>query len=62
MKKQNINKLAFKKAGIIELNDNQMYEVDGGSTPVCVATAASSAGCAGVASAALGLLVAYLVD
>jgi hypothetical protein len=62
MKKQNINKLAFKKAGIIELNDNQMYAVDGGSTPVCAAAVWSSLGCAGVASAAVGALVAYMVD
>jgi lactobin A/cerein 7B family class IIb bacteriocin len=37
MKKQNpANKLAFNKAAVTELNDNQMYDVDGGTTPVCI--------------------------
>jgi hypothetical protein len=37
MKKQNINnKLAFNKVAVIELNDNQMYDVDGGTTPLCI--------------------------
>jgi lactobin A/cerein 7B family class IIb bacteriocin len=37
MKKQNpSNKLAFNKAAVTELNDNQMYDVDGGTTPVCI--------------------------
>ena len=36
MKKQNtINKLAFNKAAVAELNDSQMHDVDGGSTPAC---------------------------
>ncbi|MET3017698.1 class I lanthipeptide [Flavobacterium hydatis] len=39
MKKQNVNnKLAFNKVAVIELNDNQMYDVDGGTTPLCVIT------------------------
>jgi lactobin A/cerein 7B family class IIb bacteriocin len=37
MKKQNVNnKLAFNKVAVIELNDNQMYDVDGGTTPLCI--------------------------
>jgi hypothetical protein len=37
MKKQNQNnKLAFNKAAVAELNDNQMHDVDGGTTPVCL--------------------------
>ena len=36
MKSQNVNnKLAFGKATVTELNDNQMTEVNGGSTTVC---------------------------
>jgi hypothetical protein len=36
MKKQNAtNKLAFNKVAVIELNDNQLHDVDGGSTPAC---------------------------
>ncbi|MWB96547.1 hypothetical protein GON26_19455 [Flavobacterium sp. GA093] len=36
MKKQNPNnKLAFNKVAVIELNDNQMYEIDGGTGPAC---------------------------
>ena len=37
MKSQNINnKLAFGKATVSELNDNQMTEVNGGTTAFCV--------------------------
>jgi hypothetical protein len=37
MKKQNTaNKLAFNKAAVIELNDNVIIDVNGGSTPACV--------------------------
>ncbi|MFB3385978.1 class I lanthipeptide [Flavobacterium sp. LAR06] len=36
MKKQNAtNKLAFNKAAVIELNDTQMYEIDGGTGGYC---------------------------
>jgi hypothetical protein len=35
MKKQNVNnKLAFNKVAVTELNDNQMYDVNGGSNPI----------------------------
>ena len=38
MKKQNPNnKLAFNKVAVIELNDKQMYDVDGGTSPLCIA-------------------------
>jgi hypothetical protein len=37
MKKQNaVNKLAFNKAAVVELNDNVIIDVNGGSTPLCV--------------------------
>jgi hypothetical protein len=40
MKKQStINKLAFNKVAVVELNDNQMYDVDGGTTPFCIGVA-----------------------
>ncbi|MFC4816615.1 class I lanthipeptide, partial [Flavobacterium sp. GCM10023249] len=46
MKKQNVNnKLAFNKAVVIELNEAQMYDVDGGTSPVCAAAVASSNWC-----------------
>ena len=35
MKTQNANKLAFTKNALVELNDNQMVDVQGGTTPVC---------------------------
>ncbi len=36
MKTQNANKLAFAKSSLVELNDNQLNDVNGGTTPVCV--------------------------
>ena len=37
MKKQNQNnKLAFNKVAVIELNDKQMDDVDGGTSPLCI--------------------------
>lgn len=36
MKTQSINKLAFKKSAILELNKDQLNAVNGGSTPGCV--------------------------
>jgi lactobin A/cerein 7B family class IIb bacteriocin len=63
MKKQNVNnKLAFNKAAVIELNDNQLVDVNGGTTPVCVAAAASSGWCAAGAGAAVGALIAWALD
>jgi len=39
MKSQNKNnKLAFNKAAVTELNDNQLQDVNGGSSPVCLPT------------------------
>jgi hypothetical protein len=36
MKKQSVNnKLSFNKIAVTELNDNQMHDVDGGSSPAC---------------------------
>ncbi|MDX6192046.1 class I lanthipeptide [Flavobacterium sp. FlaQc-52] len=34
--KNTINKLAFNKVAVAELNDNQMYDVDGGTSPTCL--------------------------
>ncbi|WP_409025098.1 class I lanthipeptide [Flavobacterium sp.] len=37
MKKQNgINKLAFNKVAVTELNDGQLNDVNGASTPLCL--------------------------
>jgi len=37
MKSQNKNnKLAFNKAAVTELNDNQLQDVNGGSSPLCI--------------------------
>jgi hypothetical protein len=30
------NKLAFNKAAVTELNDNQLQDVNGGSSPLCI--------------------------
>ena len=61
MKTQN-TKLDFRTHGLIELNDNQMLETQGGTTPACAAAVAlanaSSAGCASVSAA----VVAWLFD
>ncbi|MEO4003943.1 class I lanthipeptide [Flavobacterium sp. CAU 1735] len=35
MKSTNTNKLGFTKSSLVELNDNQMQDVNGGSTPLC---------------------------
>ena len=38
MKTQNLNnKLNFNKSVIVELNDDQLTDVNGGSSPVCTA-------------------------
>jgi hypothetical protein len=37
MKNQNVNKLAFAKTALVELNDNELNGVNGGSTPSCFA-------------------------
>jgi lactobin A/cerein 7B family class IIb bacteriocin len=61
MKKQNVNnKLAFNKAVVAELNDSQLYDVNGGATPATII--ASSAPCAALASAVVGSIVAWLID
>jgi hypothetical protein len=40
MKKQNANnKLAFGKATVTELNETQLQDVNGGTTPFCVGVA-----------------------
>jgi lactobin A/cerein 7B family class IIb bacteriocin len=52
MKKQNgINKLAFNKAAVMELNDNQIMSVNGGSTPTTVSSAACLIAVASIAVA-----------
>jgi hypothetical protein len=43
MKKQNgMNKLAFNKAAVVELNDGQLNDVNGGTTWFCVSAIASA--------------------
>lgn len=50
MKKKNINpELAFKKLDIVELNDHQLQEVNGGTTAPCVAASAVSSAVCGAA-------------
>jgi len=39
----------FEKRTIVELSDNELAEVQGGTTPVCAAAVASSGYCAGAA-------------
>lgn len=65
MKTQTINELRFRKETIIELNEVQLQDVNGGTTPVCAAgavvvkvTATSSAPC----GASVGSLVTAVVD
>ncbi len=59
MKKQNLNnKLAFNKLAVTELNDNALYDVNGGLTPVTI----SSLPCIRIASAVIGSLVAWAID
>ncbi len=37
MKTQNVNsKLKFDKNSLVELNDNQLNDVNGGSSPFCI--------------------------
>lgn len=64
MKTQNRN-LAFNKNSVIELNDSQLLEVDGGTTPVCFyvgyAVLASSGGCGAVVAATIGGAIGYTI-
>ena len=55
MKTQKVNKLDFTKSSIVELNEGQLLDVDGGTTPVCVMAAASSVNCVGILIASIGL-------
>ena len=62
MKNQNLNgKLAFNKLAVVELNDSQLYDVNGGATPIALAVASSTT-CAAVASAIIGSIVAWALD
>ncbi|GAA4039208.1 hypothetical protein GCM10022409_26060 [Hymenobacter glaciei] len=40
-----MNELLFEKREIVELSHDEMMAVDGGTTPVCAAAAASSLAC-----------------
>lgn len=59
MKKQNINPLALSKTSIVELNDNQLQDVNGGTS--ITTTVFSSPACAIVASAAVIIIASALV-
>ena len=49
MKKQNVNnKLVFKKNDLVELNDNQLSDVNGGGTPLIIGTILATVFIAGV--------------
>lgn len=55
MKTQRL-KLDFKTQVLVELNDNQLHNVNGGSSAICLSTAAStSVPCIAVATAAVGI-------
>jgi lactobin A/cerein 7B family class IIb bacteriocin len=59
MKKQNANnKLVFNKAAVVELNDNQLQNINGGTSP----TVTSSGWCLGIIGAGVGALIAYALD
>ena len=64
MKTQNA-KLNFRKDSIIELNEAQLLDVDGGTSPVCFyvgyAALASSGGCGAVVAAAIGGAIGYSI-
>ncbi|HKX85175.1 MAG TPA: class IIb bacteriocin, lactobin A/cerein 7B family [Flavobacterium sp.] len=61
MKKQNVNnKLAFNKAVIVELNNDQLADINGGATPTIVVT--SSGWCLAGAGAVVGGVVAWIVN
>ncbi|UUC46198.1 class IIb bacteriocin, lactobin A/cerein 7B family [Flavobacterium cerinum] len=53
MKTQNANKLGFNKNTLVELNDNQLQDVNGGSLLISIAVAAGGA--------LIGAGIAYLV-
>lgn len=55
MKKQNVNnKLVFGKKSVAELNSNEMQNVQGGSTPICIHQAVSQMTPAIVTSGLIG--------
>ena len=59
MKKQNgMNKLAFNKAAVVELNNVQLQDVNGGTSP----TVTSSTWCVGAIGAGVGALIAWALD
>lgn len=55
MKKSKHNKLDFTKNSVIELNDTQMLEIDGGTSVVCATAAATSVACVGILVVAIGV-------
>ncbi|WP_044401236.1 class I lanthipeptide [Lacinutrix sp. Hel_I_90] len=55
MKKQESNKLDFTKKSIIELNEGQLMEIDGGTSPICIIAIASSVKCVGIGVASIAL-------
>jgi len=60
MKKQNVNnKLAFNKVAVAELNNDQLADINGGATPIFVA---SSGWCLAGAGAVVGGVVAWIVN
>ncbi|MDQ2770624.1 MAG: class IIb bacteriocin, lactobin A/cerein 7B family [Bacteroidota bacterium] len=49
----------FESRTIVELSDAEMMQIDGGTTPVCVAAVASSTWCIGGGLVAVGLVIGY---
>ncbi|WP_452602989.1 class I lanthipeptide [Pontimicrobium sp. MEBiC06410] len=69
MKTQKLNGLDFKRSSIVELNESQLTDVNGGSTPLlassglCLnaAAALSSASCGAVGAAIVGAVVGAVI-
>lgn len=62
MKTQTINELRFRKETIIELNEVQLLDVNGGTTPVCAAAVAGAELSSAPCGAAIGSLATAVVD
>lgn len=55
MKTQKANRLDFTKNSVVELNEVELLDVDGGTSPLCVIAVASSAQCVGILLGSIAL-------
>ncbi|WP_452602990.1 class IIb bacteriocin, lactobin A/cerein 7B family [Pontimicrobium sp. MEBiC06410] len=55
MKTQKANRLDFTKNSVVELNEVELLDVDGGTSPLCVIAVASSVKCVGILVASIAL-------